>query len=194
MKDIIELAEETQNRAWEVIRDAKIIDAWTSIGATVNLVGSLKTGLLINHLDIDFHVYTSPFILADSFKAMSMIADNHRVKRIKYANLLDTEECLEWHAWYEAPEGALWQIDMIHILSESPFGGKVERVTERISEVLTEETRKAILSIKNAVPDGLKVKAIEVYMAVIRDGIRTYADFVEWKQSRHDTGIIEWEP
>ncbi len=105
MKDIIELAEEFQNRAWEVIRDAKIMDAWTSIGAKVNLVESLKTGLLINHLDIDFHVYTSPFILADSFKAMSMIADNRRVKRIKYANLLDTEECLEWHAWYEDPGG-----------------------------------------------------------------------------------------
>jgi len=179
MKDIIELAEETQNRAWAVIRDAKIIDAWTSIGATVNLVGSLKTGLLMEHLDIDFHVYTSPFILADSFKAMSMIADNRRVKRINYANLLDTEECLEWHAWYEDHGGALWQIDMIHLLSESPFAGKVERVTERITEVLTEETRKAILSIKNAVPDGRKVKGIEVNMAVIRDGIRTYADFVE---------------
>ncbi len=68
MKDIIELAEESQNRAWEVIRDAKIMDAWTSIGATVNLVESLKTGLLLNHLDIDFHVYTSPFILAGSGK------------------------------------------------------------------------------------------------------------------------------
>ncbi|MBC8427742.1 phosphoglycerate mutase family protein [bacterium] len=194
MKNNIELAEDYQNRAWEVIRDAKIMDAWTSIGATVNLVGSLKTGLLIKHLDIDFHVYTSPIILADSFKAMSIIADNHRVKQIKYANLLDTEECLEWHAWYEDHGGALWQIDMIHILFESPLAGKVERVTERISEVLTEETRKAILSIKNAVPDGRKVKGIEIYMAVLRDGIRTYADFVEWKQSRHHTGIIDWEP
>jgi hypothetical protein len=194
MKDMIQLAEEYQKRAWEVIRDAKIIDAWTSIGATVNLVGSLKTGLLLKHLDIDFHVYTSPFILVDSFKAMSMIAENHRVKRIEYANLLDTEECLEWHTWYEDPGGALWQIDMIHLLSESPFAGKVERVTERISEVLTEDTRKAILAIKNAVPGGRKVKGIEVYMAVIRDGIRTYADFMEWKQGRHHTGIIDWEP
>ena len=194
MRDIVESAEETQNRAREVIRDARIIDAWTSIGATVNLVGSLKTGLLIKHLDIDFHVYTSPLILADSFKAMSMIADNHSVKRITYANLLDTEECLEWHAWYEDHGGALWQIDMIHILSESPFDGKVERVTKRVSEVLTEETRRAILSIKNAVPDGHKVKGIEVNMAVIRDGIRTYAEFVEWKQSQQHTGIIDWEP
>jgi len=194
MRDIVESAEETQNRAWEVIRDARIIDAWTSIGATVNLVGSLKTGLLIKHLDIDFHVYTSPLILADSFKAISMIADNHRIERITYANLLDTEECLEWHAWYEDPGGALWQIDMIHILSESPFDGKVERVTKRVSEVLTEETRRAILSIKNAVPDGHKVKGIEINMAVIRDGIRTYAEFVEWKQGQHHTRIIDWEP
>jgi len=49
MKDIIKLAEEYQNRAW----DAKIMDAWTSIAATVKLVESLKTGLLVEHLDID---------------------------------------------------------------------------------------------------------------------------------------------
>jgi len=123
-----------------------------------------------------------------------MIAENRRVKRIKYANLLDTEKCLEWHAWYEDPEGASWQIDMIHILYESPFAGKIERVTKGISEVLTEETRTAILSIKEAIPDDHKVKGIEVYMAVIRDGIRTYADFLEWQQNRNHTGIIEWEP
>ena len=194
MIDIIQLAEQDQDRAWKVIKDARIMDTWMSIGAEINLVGSLKTGLLIKHLDIDFHVYTSPFILADSFKAVSMIAENRGVKRITYANLLNTEECLEWHAWYEDPEGASWQIDMIHILYESPFAGKIERVTERISEVLTEETKKVILSIKKAIPDDHKVKGIEVYMAVIRDGIRTYTDFMEWQQNRHHTGIIDWEP
>ena len=194
MKDIIELAEDRQKKAWEVIRDAKIIDAWTSIGAEINLVGSLKTGLLINNPDIDFHIYTSPFALADSFKAMSIVAENGRVKKIKYANLLCEEDCLEWHAWYEDNEGLLWQIDMIHILYESPYAGKFERVAERISEVLTEETRKAILSIKNSAPSGQKTMGIEVNMAVIRDGIRSYADFVEWKQSGRHGGTIDWEP
>lgn len=194
MQDIIELAEESQRRAWEVIREARILDAWESIGAEINLVGSLKTGLLINHLDIDFHVYTSPFVFADSFQAMSVIAGNPGVKRIKYTNLLDSEKCLEWHACYEDHRGAVWQIDMIHILYESPFAGMVERVTDRVTEVLTDETRKAILSIKNAVPNGGNAKGVEVNMAVIRDGIRSYADFVEWKQSRRNTGIIDWIP
>jgi hypothetical protein len=194
MKDIIELSIDLQNKAWEVIKDAKIIDAWKSIEAEINLVGSLKTGLLIKHLDIDFHIYTSPFILTDSFKAISIIADSPSVKRIKYANLLDTEKCLEWHAWYEDFEGALWQIDMIHLLHESPFAGKVERVSERISQVLTDETRRAILSIKNAVPDGQSVKGIEVNMAVIRDGVRTYDEFLDWKKGRHGEEIVEWEP
>lgn len=195
MIDILELAKETQDQAWDVVTKTKILHAWRSIGAEINLVGSLRTGLLIKHLDIDFHIYTSPFILSDSFKAMSIVAEVPGVKRIKYKNLLDTDEnCLEWHAWYLDPEGRAWQIDMIHIHPDSPFAGKFERVADRINQVLTEETRRAILTIKNAVPDGDKVKGIEVCMAVIRDGIRTNAEFMIWKQGQRHTGIIDWEP
>ena len=106
MKQIFEMAESMQKGAWQVIHDTKIIDIWSSIGATINLVGSLKMGLLINNRDIDFHVYTTPFNLLDSFSAMARLAENKRIKTINFCNLIEAEDkCIEWHAFYEDKYG-----------------------------------------------------------------------------------------
>ena len=59
---------------------------------------------------------------------------------------------------------------------------------------MTAEMKSAILGIKNEIPESQKVMGIEVYQAVIRDGIRTYHDFTRWKSEQAETGIIEWMP
>jgi len=195
MNFILNLAAKYQETAWKVVADTEIVSIWKFFGAEVNLVGSLKTGLLINNRDIDFHIYSEPFRLSDSFGAIAKLAENPRIKKITYANLLDTQEiCLEWHAWYQDDEDNLWQIDLIHLRKDSPYAGKFERVAERILAVLTDETKEAILTIKNSAPPGQKVIGIEVYQAVIRDGIRNYQDFISWRTNRDRPSIIEWEP
>ena len=111
--DILEVAKRNQQRAWEVIMDTDIIRIWEGIGAEVNLVGSLSTVLLMRHRDIDFHIYTSSLSLADSFRAMAKLAENTSVKKIECVNQLHSvEACVEWHAWYQDSDKALWQIDM----------------------------------------------------------------------------------
>lgn len=195
MENILALAAHNQQKARRVIEESDIINIWKSIGAEVNLIGSLKNGLLMKHLDIDFHIYSSPLIPSDSFKAMARLADNPAVQRISYTNLIDTEEnCIEWHAWYQDKEGDLWQIDMIHILKGSYYDGYFEKVTDRIGAVLTEETRNAILKIKYDMPETAKAIGIEIYKAVIQDGVRNYADFAEWKSKQTTEGIITWCP
>ena len=114
---------------------------------------------------------------------------------MEYLNLLDTEEqCLEWHAWYSDRDSRLWQIDMIHILKESPFAGYFENVADRISEVLTPETKLAILTIKNDLPADKKPMSIEIYQAVIADGVRSAAEFLDWKEANPTEGIVTWMP
>ena len=54
--DIHELARQNQQSAWKVLEDTRIIEAWERIGATVHLVGSLRTGLLAKSRDIDIHI------------------------------------------------------------------------------------------------------------------------------------------
>ena len=193
--DILEVAKRNQQRAWEVIMDTDIIRIWEGIGAEVNLVGSLSTGLLMRHRDIDFHIYTSSLSLADSFRAMAKLAENTSVKKIECVNLLHTvEACVEWHAWYQDSDNALWQIDMIHIVKGSRYDGYFEKMAERITAVLTDETRQAILKLKYETPDTAKIMGVEYYQAVIQDGVRTYAELEDWKKQHPVTGVIEWIP
>lgn len=193
--NILELAKRNQQRAWEIIEDTRIVRIWEGIGAKVNLVGSLRTGLLMKHRDIDFHIYTSPLDLSASFRAMAELAENTSVKKIEYTNLLHTAEaCIEWHAWYQDMEGELWQMDMIHIQEGSRYDGYFERVAERISAVLTDEMRLAILKLKYETPDTEKIMGVEYYQAVIQDGVRSYPEFEEWRRLHPAVGVVEWMP
>lgn len=193
--NILELAKRNQQKAWEIIEDTRIVRIWEGIGAKVNLVGSLRTRLLMKHRDIDFHIYTSPLDLSASFRAMAELAENTSVKKIEYTNLLHTAEaCIEWHAWYQDMEGELWQMDMIHIQEGSRYDGYFERVAERISAVLTDEMRLAILKLKYETPDTEKIMGVEYYQAVIQDGVRSYPEFEEWRRLHPAVGVVEWVP
>lgn len=195
MEDFMDIALANRQKAHEIITSANIYKIWESVGAEVHLVGSLSMGLMMKHRDIDFHIYSSPLSLSDSFKAMAMLTENPRIKKIECANLMHTEEaCIEWHALYEDTEGKIWQIDMIYIQKGSRYDGFFEKMAERISAVLTPETRETILRLKYETPDNLKVMGVEYYEAVIRYGVRTYPQFMEWRRNHPVEGIVEWMP
>lgn len=195
MKQIEEMAARNQQKAWEIIRDTNIMNIWQEAGATINLVGSLKTGLLVKHRDIDFHIYSERVAIPDSFAVISKLAEHPRIKQVQYGNLLDTEEkCIEWHAWYEDDCGELWQLDMIHIIKGTTYDGYFERVAQRISQVLTDETRQAILRLKYETPETEKIMGILYYRAVLEGGVRTYEEFTQWMENNPTDGVIEWMP
>ena len=193
--DLLDIAKQNQQKAWEIVEATRVIPIWESIGARVNLVGSLRMGLLMKHRDIDFHIYSSPLVLSDSFKAMSQLAENISIQRIECVNLLHTvESCVEWHAWYRDAEGELWQIDMIHIQKGSRYDGYFERVAERVSAVLTDRARRTILQLKYETPDTEKIMGVEYYQAVLQYGVENYAEFERWRKSHPVTGVVEWLP
>ena len=195
MNELTKIAAANQQRAREVIRDSGLEAAWRSVGAEPNLVGSLRTGLLMTHHDIDFHIYSSPLRLEESFAAMAQLAADPAVGRIECRNLLATDEaCVEWHATYRDRDGDEWQLDMIHIVRDSRYDGYFERVADRIAAALTPVTRRAILQLKYDTPDDVKIAGIEYYVAVLRDGVRTYDAFAEWRRTHPLTGIVEWMP
>ena len=193
--NIFDIAKQNQEKAWQVIKNTNIIQIWEDAGAKINLVGSLRTGLLMKHRDIDFHIYSSPLNLTDSFQAMARLAENPSIKRIECANLLHTAEaCIEWHAWYQNEENELWQMDMIHIREGSRYDGYFEKVAQRISEIMTDEIRETILRLKYETPETEKIIGVEYYQAVIRDGVRDYSGFKEWRKQHPITGVVEWMP
>jgi len=192
---VLAIAAQFQAQAWKVLGELDVVGAWSAIGAEVHLVGSLQTGLLIGHRDIDFHIYTDPFSLSGSFIAMARLAANPGLRAIRYRNLLHAEDrSVDWHAFYHDAQGDEWQVDMIHLCPDSPYVGYFERVAERIAALLTPETREAILAIKYAIPQEERVKAVEVYRAVIEGGVRDEQAFWAWRQDHAQEGIITWMP
>ena len=192
--DIEIIAQNNFEKALQVIEKSCVRQAWESIGATVNQVGSMAMGLLMKHRDIDFHIYTDKLDIAESFKVIQKICANPAVRSMEYRNLADTEEaCLEFHVRFILDDEE-WQIDMIQILKGSQFDGYFEHVAQRIKEVLTPETRRTILELKYLTPDDEHIMGIEYYQAVISDGIRSYQEFIQWRKNHPVNGIVNWCP
>ncbi len=189
----LHLAQTNQQKAFAIIEQCQIEQAWRSIGAQINLIGSLKMGLLVKHRDIDFHIYTPKLDIAQSFAAIAQIAKNPKIVHVEYRNLLNEEDsCLEWHAWYRDEEE--WQIDMIHIVQGSKYAGYFEKQAERILAVMSKQQRETILKLKFETPDEIKIAGIEIYQAVIEFGITTFDALQQWRANRPQNGIIEWIP
>ena len=195
-QEILTLAAANQRRAGEILDELRLRELWQEAGARAEVVGSLRSGLLCRHLDIDLHVYTpAPLRVEESFAVMARIARNPRIRRIEYGNLLDAEDCcLEWHAQYEDRDGRVWQIDMIHMEEGSPWAGYFERVADRIAAVLTAETREAILRLKYETSEGEKIPGIVYYRAVLEGGVRDAAAFENWLENHPAEGIMKWIP
>jgi len=193
--DILKLAEQNQQSAWKVLEDTCIISAWESIGATVNLVGSLKSGLLMKSRDIDFHIYTDKLDISESFSVIQELAERLPLKEIHFKNLIDTEEeCIEWHALYEDKDVNTWKFDMIHICKGSKYDGIVENVTNAIIRRLTPEIRQTILQIKNDVPNCIMIPGIEIYYAVFTGDIKNYEELEMWRRTNPLTNSLDWLP
>lgn len=192
--DILTASKHNIKRAHKIIKLINIEEILKDF--EVNLVGSLKTELLMDRLDIDFHIYSKTFSIEKSLQAITDIAKNERVIELIYRNLIDEDDrCLEYHLTYLDESNDKWHIDIIHILNDSKYKYKFERVAEKINKVMTEEIRKTILEIKHeALKRGLSIKGIEVYKAVIEDKIKNIDDFLIWLKKEEKQNIMLWEP
>jgi len=193
--ELFELSRQTSLSAFNVLKELDIAACCQTIGAAVNIVGSLKTGLMMNRPDIDLHIYTDEPMIKKSFSFINKISKNQGIKEIQYKNLLDTkEECLEWHLWYEAADKNVWKLDIIHIRKGSYYDGFFEKIAGRIIQKLTPETRETILRIKYALGEKSDVPGIQIYYAVMEQGIKTYPAFLEWSAQNPAGQIWEWIP
>ena len=80
METMLQLAARNTERAKQIVQATDIINIWKSIGAEINLVGSLKMGLMMKHRDIDFHVYTPRLTPAISFQAITQLTFSIRCR------------------------------------------------------------------------------------------------------------------
>ena len=197
MKNINEIENQVlymQDTAYKIIDELKIIKTWEKFGAKVNLVGSLKMGLLVKHKDIDFHIYTEELNPDLAFSIINEFKKSPKVKNVEYINLSDKEDCcLEFHLFFEDDNFQIWQIDMINIKNGSRYDGHFEKIAEKIIKQMTEEQKQIIWNLKYQTPETEKIHGMEYYKAVIQDNIKTFDEFLGWRKSHKFSGIIEWE-
>ncbi len=192
---INDLALANQKTAREVLAQSGIAEIWRAAGCRVNLVGSLRMGLLASHRDIDLHVYSSGITAESSFAIAAKIAINPKVTEIKCINGLHTDEhCIAWHVFYKADDGAIWQFDIIHIEEETEYDGYFERMADRIVEVMTPEQKDLILRLKFETPEGKDYHGVEYYEAVIADGVTTMSEFESWIKEHRKKNPYYWIP
>lgn len=193
MEKILEEAQKNTQQAFGMLRQTRAVTAWDLQGAEVHLVGSLACGLYYNSRDLDLHVYTDPFSMEAGFAAMGMIAKQKGFQRLTCANLLDAADaCMEWHAYFHDEQGKEWTLDMMHILRGSRYDGFFEKQAQSVKNMLTDDTRLAILHMKKDLPPAPHISGIWIYAAVLRDGIRTTEEFMKWYQKQNTRQILHW--
>lgn len=184
-----------QKKAYKVLEESGIVEICEVAGCRINLVGSLKMGLLMSHRDIDLHIYSSGITAESSFAIAAKIAKNPKVTEIRCINGLHTDEhCVAWHIFYRADDGEIWQFDIIHIEDGTEYDGYFERMADRIVEVITSEQKDAILRLKFEAPECKGYHGVEYYEAVIADGIRTLPDFENWVIEHRKKEPYYWIP
>ncbi|MCM1505234.1 MAG: phosphoglycerate mutase family protein [Muribaculum sp.] len=194
-EEIRDLALANQKKAFEVLEQSGIAEVWKGAGCRVNLVGSLRMGLLASHRDIDLHVYSSGITEESSFAIASKIARNPKVTEIKCVNGLHTDEhCMAWHVFYEVDDEGVWQFDIIHIEEGTEYDGYFERMADRIVEVMTTEQKDVILRLKFEMSDGKDFHGVEYYEAVLADGVKEMSDFEFWVTEHRKKQPYYWIP
>lgn len=193
--EIIERANYNAERAKKVLENSRIAEVWEKAGCRVNIVGSLRMGLMASHRDIDLHVYSKNISTLSSFGIMAEIANNPDVKEIKCINGLHTDErCVAWHVSFCDENYEVWQIDIIHIEEGTQYDGFFERMADRIKEAVTPEQRHLILKLKFETPNGCDYHGVEYYEAVIADNIRNMDEFKLWVENHRRKAPYYWIP
>lgn len=193
-KNFIDLAFANQERAHQILKESRIAEIWYDNGCRVNLIGSLRMGLLASHRDIDLHVYSKNITEESSFAIASQIAKIPEVSEIKCINGLHTSEhCIAWHIFYRYME-EIWQFDVIHIEEGTEYDGYFERMADRIVDVMTPVQKRTILQLKFETPPDKDFHGVEYYEAVIADGITNMAEFENWINSHRQKPMYYWIP
>ncbi len=195
MKEIKKLSRENSRKALDVLKSSGVERIWREAGCRVNLVGSLRMGLLMKHQDIDLHVYSAGITIEGSFAVAAAMARNPDVLELKCINGLHTDEhCVAWHVLYRATDGSVWQIDIIHIEEGTRYDGYFEKFADRIKEIMTPEERDTILRLKWESPEESDWHGVEYYEAVISGGVRTIEAMSRWVTIHREQPPYYWMP
>ena len=196
MADLLERQQALQSQAQAVIASLDLITLFTPLGRPV-LVGSVVTGLMV-WPDIDIVVPCASLDPDRLWDTVRPLASHPRIRQLRWSNVrgrfnsTGRPEIDGYYVCIHYEEGDItaeevWRIDCWFVPLDAPRPEFA--LMDRLQQELTEETRLAVLSIKDVWcrhPDYLshKVCSTDIYNAVLDANIRSPDEFATWLRER----------
>jgi len=196
MENYINISKKNLVIAKTIINELKINEILEKNDCIGNLIGSVATELLMDNLDIDFHIYPKNFCVEDIYKIIGIISKNVNIEKATCIHLdLNSEyKTLDWHLYYKDIENNIWRLDLIFFKSDSQYIGKAEKIVENINKIKTLEQKNDILRLKHKLKKkNIDFKGIEVYKAVFEKKIKTIEEFIMWKNNEEYKNTDLWD-
>ena len=185
-------AEQRRAAAVELVASLQLMERWAEVGAPV-LVGAVAYGLVVAP-DVDLEIYCGQPRVEAGFGVISQLAALPGVWKVRFSNELDgPDQGLYWQVRYRADSSEVWKVDM-WLLAHNHRGPRAVDAVEPMRRALIDETRSAILEIKEALADRDDVRSVDVYRAVLDDGVRSLDAFIQWHDRNASTDLVDWLP
>ncbi|NGQ96880.1 hypothetical protein G3578_17075 [Brevibacillus sp. SYP-B805] len=193
MGERLQRAQERLNRARKIMADLGLLERWAEVGRPL-LVGAVAYGLVVNP-DIDMEIYCEDPTPEAGFRVIGKLAQHPNVTDARFSNQLNgPDRGLYFQLKYKCKDGEGWKIDM-WLLPEDHPGPCARDLVEPLNAALTEETREAILAIKEDMQKtGYVASSIRIYEAVVDGGVRTPEAFYRWHEGNRPNGLTFWKP
>ncbi|MFD1851961.1 hypothetical protein [Oceanobacillus bengalensis] len=188
----LERAAKRKLQAEKILNELQLIQKWNTVGDCY-IVGSVAYDLIVTP-DIDIETFCkepNPQIIMSKLALLTL---NKNVVELKYRDYTSTDFNGHYFKLIYQFEGIDWNIDM-WLFSNNRSGALSRDLLEFMKDNLTEETRKAILDIKESLLKlNEKYSSIFIYQAVLEFGVRNIDDFLEWTKNHNTTVPFHWQP
>ena len=192
MSTVVERAQRRRCRALELVDSLHYLERWGRLGDT-ELVGSVRHGLVVAH-DIDVEVTVPALDVAATFAVVAEIALDPAVLRALYRNQSADRGWLYWELGVRLDGGEEWTIETYVSGPRDSYAGWSAELARSFDRVLTEEHRRSILELKEALADDPDYRAMDVYRGVVEGGVRTVKEFEAWRAVHGSTELVRWDP
>ena len=194
-EDILRCAAIRRHRAQEIAAALDLSARWSAVGEVVS-VGAVAYDLVVSR-DLDYEVFTAgPPTVRSGFNVLTELAELPTVTGVRFTNALDTDDHgLYWQVRCRDDDGEPWKIDVWTLPVDHP-GPCAAWIVEPMRRALTNDLRVAILRLKEARTNGQvpDIASIDLYRAVLDDGVRTQADLRAWVGNDYAPTLTHWRP
>ena len=191
MSTLEERAEARRLRALELLAELRVLEHLSELG-TVEVTGAVAHGLVVAR-DIDVDVTAAVLDAPGCIAVVGELAADPRVVRIVYTNATERFGWLSFDIVC-ADGGERWTIELYVNGPGASFLGWTSELASVLSRVLTPEQRHAILELKEELADDPQYRSMDVYRAVVDDGVRGLDAFVAWRSEHGSEELARWLP